>query len=597
MRVIVFTMSVLALSFPAFAQDEISIYQFNAPGFFVAIVAGVILAAAFQLFLTNLSGAAGLSAARVVTHPSGKNSKKDKKENPGHSSESDHGSNPGRGSRSIDPDNPSILSDYTDEAHSAMRTISTGFGLMTMITASIALFFASWLALEIVGPTSIIFGVVVALVIWGVSYLLTFSLEFTATATMIGAIASVTKQSFKSIAQATTQLMRKSEGRRVEDMARSMTQAVRSELFGHLDLKSQIQEYIHELKPDYTPRDYRNELESLIDKLQVEEYVSPEGGPGGIQEIVRQVRTSGTQMSRENARSAANRLRKVFAETREEAGKDKARHEKVADSAMRAAGLSAEEAERTRKKMEEFLHQTGKEQLDPEGIKHDLEWLFHEPREGADALKQRLSSIDRDTIETLIAQRQDISKEDVHQYVDRVWSVISMITGRTQEQKEKMRAGVETGKEGAASTKDHALNNIEEYIASLDRPGLDAEAIRHDIELLFSDPKHAAEDLYNRAKKLNREDIMALVTTNRYISREDAEKVVQQIESIRDEAVHRAEQLKREIEFRTEQAKQEALHQADELRQTAASATWWIFITAMISGVAAVLGGFVAAVT
>ncbi len=582
MKIIVFTISILALSFPAFAQGGVSIYQFNAPGFFVAVVAGVVLAAAFQLFLTNLSAAAGLSAAGVVTDTSRQNSRKSKKDNPG------HGGNPG---------NPSVISDYTDEIHSTMRNISTGFGLMATITASIALFFATWLALEIISPTNVAFAIIVALVIWGLSYLITFILELKVGTTMVGAIAYVAKQSFQSITQVTSQLMRKSEGRREEDKVRSITKAVHSELFGHVDLQRQIKDYIRELKPEYSPQDFRNELESLIDELRIEEFISPDGGPGGIQEVVRQVRTSGKHMSKEEARGAANHLRGMVSEAREEMESGKASHEKVADSAMRTAGLSHEEAERMRKTMEDFLSQTGKEQLEPEGIKRDLELLFKDPWEGIDALQQRLASIDRDTIETLIAQRQDISKDEAHQYVERVWRVIESFTSQAQEQKAGMQAGVEARKEGAASKKEHALNRIEAYIASLDRPTLDAEAIRYDLEVMFSDPKFAAEDLYSRAKHLNREDIMAIVTSNRHISREDADNVVNQIMTIRDESIHRAEQMKREVEHRMEQAKQEAMHQADQMRKTAASATWWIFIAATVSGVTAVFGGILATVT
>ena len=255
--------------------------------------------------------------------------------------------------------------------------------------------------------------------------------------------------------------------------------------------------------------------------------------------------------------------------------------------------------------MEEFLRNADKEQLDPDAIKGDLEKLFEDPQAGVEALQQRLSTVDRDTIETLVAMRQDMTREEVHQYVDRVWQVVESMTGKAAAETEKIKGKpmaeveaqtVEAQTKVASSTRERVLDRIEEYIASLDRPTLDAEAIRNDLELMFSDPQFAAEDLYHRAKNLNREDVMAIVTANRYISREDADKLVNRIMDLRDEAVLRAETMKKEIDYRIDQAREEAMHQADEMRKTAASATWWMFIAATVSGVTAVLGGVVATI-
>ncbi|GAB6059076.1 hypothetical protein [Desulfonatronum parangueonense] len=593
-RIITITLLVLCgVSIPAMAQDVVSIYQLTASNFFVAVVAGVVLAAAFQLFLTNLSAAAGLSAAKVMTADS--DDRKSKKEE-----KSGHGSDK-------NPHGPTAFSDYADGVHTTMRQVSTGFGVMTMITASISLFLATWLALAIISPLNAMYAVGVALVIWGLSYLITFMLELRIGTTMIGAIAKMARQGFQSVAQAGTQLMQRSEGRRYEDQARSITKAVHSELFGHIDLQQQIKDYINELKREASPRMFRDELENLINELRIEEYVSPDGGPGGTPEIIRQIRTSGKRMSREEAKSAASRLRDIAARTKEETHSDKPRHEKAADSALRAMGLSHEEAEQTRKKFEEFLRSTGKEQLDPDGIKRDLEKLFQDRSEGADALSRRLSSIDRDTVETLIAKRQDMSKDEVHQYVDRIWGVVENYTGKARQRTSDMQTemqgdkftgrtiDMDEGKTGAVSNKERILNRIEEYIASLERPNLDAEAIRHDLELMFSDPRFAAEDLYHRAKGLNRQDVLAIVTSSRYVSEEDVDKMVDQIMKIRDETVIRVERMKLEVKNRVEQARQEVIHQADEMRKTAANATWWVFITATASGVAAIFGGLLAA--
>lgn len=57
--------------------------------------------------------------------------------------------------------------------------------------------------------------------------------------------------------------------------------------------------------------------------------------------------------------------------------------------------------------------------------------------------------------------------------------------------------------------------------------------------------------------------------------------------------VGKAEEMKAEVARRTNQLREEALKQAEETRKVAASAAWWSFTSAVVSGVAALVGGMV----
>lgn len=81
------------------------------------------------------------------------------------------------------------------------------------------------------------------------------------------------------------------------------------------------------------------------------------------------------------------------------------------------------------------------------------------------------------------------------------------------------------------------------------------------------------------------------------MTEEDAERIISRIESARDRVIGKVEQMGAEVRRRLDAAKQEALHQADEARKIAATAAWWAFASAVVSGVAAVLGGIVAAMS
>ena len=63
-----------------------------------------------------------------------------------------------------------------------------------------------------------------------------------------------------------------------------------------------------------------------------------------------------------------------------------------------------------RQKVEEYLRNTNKEELNPEGIQRDFKTLLEDPQAGVDVLKERFSQFDRDTLVQLLSQRQDLSE-------------------------------------------------------------------------------------------------------------------------------------------------------------------------------------------
>ena len=90
-------------------------FVFNGPQFFAALVAGVVLAFAFQLLFTNLGIAAGISMAGGSSSSS--------------SSSHDHHDSGGLGS--------------------TIKKVGMAVGLGTLISVSLALFIASFLAVKL----------------------------------------------------------------------------------------------------------------------------------------------------------------------------------------------------------------------------------------------------------------------------------------------------------------------------------------------------------------------------------------------------------------------------------------------------------------
>ena len=233
--------------------------------------------------------------------------------------------------------------------------------------------------------------------------------------------------------------------------------------------------------------------------------------------------------------------------------------------------------------LEEYLRGTGKQELNPEGIKRDLNLLLNDPRVGIDSLGDRLSHFDRSTIAALLKIRGDMSNEEAEQIADNIMSV-----------REQFVAQIRGIERRIQDTIDGVFDNIRNYLNGLERPELNYDGIKRDVRELFHDPQAGFDALRGRLSSFNRETYVALMSSRDDISEDDANKVIDQIENARNTVLRRAERIQEEAQRRLEEVKHQAQKQAEETRKAAASAAWWLFGTAVVSGLFSAIAGALA---
>ncbi|MGJ5634656.1 MFS transporter [Nostoc sp. CALU 1950] len=235
--------------------------------------------------------------------------------------------------------------------------------------------------------------------------------------------------------------------------------------------------------------------------------------------------------------------------------------------------------------VEEYLRQTGKEELNPEGIKRDLQLLLHDPRVGVESFSDRLSHFDRSTIIALLKIREDISDEEAARIADNIVSVRDQFV----EQVRSIQRGIQDAIDGVFA-------RIRNYLNSLDRPELNYDSIKHDVRTFFDDPQAGFDALRDRLSSFDRDTLVAIMSSREDISEEDANRIIDQIERARNTVLQRAERIQHEAQRRLEQVKHQAQRQAEETRKAAATAAWWLFATALVSAIFSALGGAIAVV-
>jgi hypothetical protein len=257
----------------------------------------------------------------------------------------------------------------------------------------------------------------------------------------------------------------------------------------------------------------------------------------------------------------------------------------IARTPRRLATRTQQRVQNFQTYLHEYLRHTGKEELNPEGIKRDIQLLLHDPRVGMESFSDRLAHFDRNTIIALLKIREDITDEEVANIADHILQVRDQFVAQVRNLQRRIQ-----------DTIDGIFERIRNYLNSLDRPELNYDGIRHDIRQLFDDPQAGFEALRDRLSHFDRDTLVALLSSREDISEADANRIIDQIERARNNVLQQAERIQHEAQRRLDDVKHQAQRQAEETRKAAESAAWWLFATAFVSAIFAALGGAIAVV-
>ncbi len=103
--------------------------------------------------------------------------------------------------------------------------------------------------------------------------------------------------------------------------------------------------------------------------------------------------------------------------------------------------------------------------------------------------------------------------------------------------------------------------------------------------------KLALWHLKDRFSSVDRDTMVAVMSSRKDISEADANRIINQIERTRNRALQRAERIQTETMMRVEAAKKQAVQQVEDTRKAAAAASWWLFLTGLVSAIASAAAG------
>lgn len=184
-----------------------------------------------------------------------------------------------------------------------------------------------------------------------------------------------------------------------------------------------------------------------------------------------------------------------------------------------------------------YLRKTNKAELNPDGIKRDLQILLNDPAAGLSALRDRLSRMDRDTLVQLLSQRDDLSEQEVNRIIDDMFQAIQDILRTPRRLAKRAQVQVQSFQSALA-----------EYLRGTDKAELNPDGIQRDLTLLLNDPRLGAERLSDRLAQIDRTTLVALLAQRKDMSEQEAKETIDQVMAVRDQIMNQIQQVQLKIQ-------------------------------------------------
>ena len=552
-------MLIPASSFGQTAEGALTPVLVEGGNFFVCIVAGVLLAIAFQLLLTALSVAAGISAVGNVEK---KANKSDNEVSHSHNyDDDDHGMNMG-------------------------QKISNGFGAWTMITTSIALFFASLLAVQLGLLGANFVGAALGLVIWASFFIVMTYLEISAVSSMVGGLVSTVKSGFTTASSAASSAFSKSETGAAKEVARTnakeQARQMRKQfekLFDTNDIDKKVDDYVQKLKPQPIDiKDIKKQLKDLITDLQVTEKAEFDS-PNSVKKMILE-EADNSALSKEDKQAIKDHVNSL----KDIAQSDASNEEKAKKGVEELTPADREHINKYQDKIKKALQNTDKDELQPAKLEEDLKRIMNEPGAASNIAKAKASALDRQTLIKIVSS-QNMSESEANKYVDKVEAVLK-----------KVNSFFGSKGDQAASKKDDLQAKIRSlFSGSGGSNGFDLDRIKSDFTSIFQSSGEAGStDLKYKLEHYNKDEMTAFVAQKTGMSRTESESIADTIVSARDGVLEKANKIEAQVNEKMREAKEKSLAAAEASRKTAATAAWWLVATAILSAAASAVGGMLA---
>jgi len=542
----------VAAQTPVLADDVIL-----TPSFFITILAGVILALAFQFILTAISVAAGITAIGDVrekyvisrVHPSDSNDKDREQDQ-----------------------------DYSSDTAMGVK-ITTVFGIWSLITTCIALFGATALALNLSTIESAPVNTTVALVIWALFFLILFYLEAKVARTVVGNLISTATSGIKASTDAVAQMFSPSEKSKAESLIDSTVRRVRQEFdsgLGADKLNDVLDNFL--TKVDKKVPDYNTLINDLEDIAKSSKSKNNASKWMAVQQVMSETISENEKSSDPDKQEKAKQMKQTLNELKDKYKSADGKEEGVKNVIEDVSSMDREEIDKRAEQVKKYISTSDADGFSAEKLQQAIEGLAKHPKMTKNILMDQAKDFGRKDVINLLSSNTNVDKEQYENYADKIEEAINSA-------KQKFSSEDDDG------TVRRIEGQIANFFNSTGRRELNYELLKHDVQRILESPNDSMEIIKNRLSSFDEKTLRAVVTNNQYVEEEQIDNIVNTFESGKKDVEEKIRKIETKTNEQLKILERKAVVQAEHAKATATSAAWWLVLTGILSAVAALLGG------
>jgi hypothetical protein len=521
----------------ALPPDKSALVFLSGSQFFIALIAGVMMAFAFQFLLTNFSIAANISA----------------------------GVNP--------------LDSEAEGWGKKVRTIESKVGAGTVFIVNGALFIACFLAVKLTLINDVRLAAIVSVVIWSAYFLLLLWLSSQAVGSLVGAVGNTASSGLQGVmATAATVLGGRAANAQIVNTVEASVEAITKELKSGLApdrLRDNLEDYVSKLQlPQPNLKEIPNQalnlllsntnLQSIADPnlLNIITSATPEDLQSGkLREGLTQffgtgqdqnnqevsVRDRGLQLGIDalmatlggQANPSALNINGITEQLN-------SLREQLAKQANQALDVLGEQRPSSvvRADIENYLVNSPFWYLGPNSLDRGFREVLYDPEADAGMVRQQLEQLNRPYFVNVLNRRQGLTPDQINDIADELELIRREVLDQVRAAEEQERS--------------HQLRRrVETYLSSAPKEALTPERIQQDFPALLVDSEASYEMLGNRLIQFDRDTLMQMLLAGRQdLSQEETEQILNELEGTRDRFLNQSQETWNQLQAQASEFRQ-----------------------------------------
>ncbi len=548
--------TLLLMSFGAISQEiVVTEHMFNG-NFFPTVIAGVILALAFQFILTALSVAVGITSLGDL-----KQQYAESTQNLSKSGE------------------PNEREDHLSDVETPFTVkVTTGFGIWSVMTTCVALFLAATIALNLSGVVTQEAVIANSLVIWALFFILLFYFESKVAGTLIGGLIGTATAGFKASGSLVKSLFTPTKQQKLDKVLKTTIDRIRTEVNG-MDT-SAINETVERFvsKIDQKVPDYADLKSDLQEQARQSATKNTTAKWMAIEKVLSRTIEKNSKLDSAAARQKVNEAKDTLAQLKDAYTRGDDAIDGIKNMISGYSELDKKDIDKRIGEFKSMMTSMLPEDFEKAELKDKISTVINDPKVLIDAANNQFEKINRESIVAYLNENTEIDKSKLDEYADKIESIVERIAAEFDKQNDdRLLAKME--------------NSVENYFNTTGRPELRYEALKNDFIHMLDNPQDSIEIVKARLSQMDGHSVKALLTNNRYVDEEHIDKVAQSYDDAKALVSQKISTIEQKSIQQYKMFKRKAVIQAEHARKTASVAAWWLVISALTSALAAVAGG------